>query len=142
MPWIELLSVGVDSIDTQHKKWFEMADRLFSAVRNRKAGEFITQMLVFLEDYTKKHFSDEEEYMRRIGYPEYDVQKSMHNSFIRELSELKKRICLTTCEQTQIMEAHELILNWLTNHIVKQDAKIGEYVSKSTQYQRCLSSVV
>ena len=78
MPWSQVLAVGVDLIDEQHKKIFEMADQLFEAGRNRKAGEYIAKMFEFLEEYTKKHFRDEEEYMLSIQYPEYSAQKKMH----------------------------------------------------------------
>ena len=128
MPWSQVLAVGVDLIDEQHKKIFEMADQLFEAGRNRKAGEYIAKMFEFLEDYTKKHFRDEEEYMLSIQYPEYSAQKKMHDAFIRELGVLRKKYDESGSNIAVIMEANQMVLNWLTNHIAKQDKKIGEYV--------------
>jgi hemerythrin len=129
MPWNPNLSVGVDLIDEQHKKWFEMADQLFDAGRNRKAGEYIAQMFRFLEDYTKKHFGDEEKYMKSIQYPEYDVQKMMHEDFIRELGTLKKQYDQSGGNISVILDANQMVLNWLTNHISRQDKKIGDFVN-------------
>ncbi len=128
MPWNPSLAVGVDMIDEQHKKWFEMADHLFEAGRNRKAGEFIVQMFLFLEDYTKKHFSDEERYMQSVKYPEYEAQKAMHADFIKRLTALKAEFDTSGGNIAVIMDANQMVLNWLTNHISKQDRKIGDYV--------------
>ncbi|WP_242990313.1 bacteriohemerythrin [Acetobacterium bakii] len=55
--WTPDLSVGVEKIDLQHKMLFEKADQLFSAGKNGKSKDFIAQMLDFLGDYTKQHFS-------------------------------------------------------------------------------------
>jgi len=129
MPWNPSLSVGVDHIDDQHKKLFEMADQLFEAGRNRKAGEYIDHMFKFLEDYTKKHFGDEERFMQSIKYPEYEIQKKMHADFIRELADLKSEYKQSGGNIMVIMDANRMVLDWLSNHIGKQDRKIGEFVN-------------
>jgi hemerythrin len=129
MPWNQNLAVGVPLLDEQHKKWFEMADQLFEAGRNRKAGEYIGQMFKFLEDYTKKHFKDEEQYMLSIKYPEYDTQKKMHDDFIRQLDTLKKDYLESGSNIAVIMDANQMVLNWLSSHIARQDKKIGEFVA-------------
>lgn len=105
-----------------------MADQLFEAGRNRQAGEYILQMFKFLEDYTKKHFGDEEKYMLSIKYPEYETQKNMHSSFIEEMKKLKLSYDQSGGNITVILNANQMVLNWLTNHISKQDKKIGDYV--------------
>ena len=65
--WTPKLSVGVDRIDEQHKIWFEKADELFEAGKQKRAKEYIVTMFDFLDDYTKQHFRDEEAYMEEIG---------------------------------------------------------------------------
>ncbi len=127
MPWNPNLAVGVELIDEQHKKWFKMADQLFEAGRNRRAGEYIVQMFHFLEDYTKKHFGDEEKYMQSIRYPEYEAQKAMHAAFIKELAALKSNFDQSGGNITVILDANQMVLSWLTNHISKQDRKIGDF---------------
>ena len=82
--WTPDLSVGVENIDEQHKIWFEKANELFEAGKQQRAKEYINTMIDFLDEYTKKHFSDEESYMEEIGYPELDAQKKAHASFIND----------------------------------------------------------
>lgn len=50
--------------------------------RNNKAKEFISELLDFLDKYTREHFHDEEVYMKSINYPEYQTQLKMHTEFI------------------------------------------------------------
>lgn len=127
MAWSESLSVGVPLIDEQHKTWFEKADLLFEAGRNARAREFIAELLEFLDAYTKKHFADEERYMQSIDYPGYPLQKKAHTEFIAQLARLKEEYKASGGNLLVIMNANQMVLNWLTNHISTMDRKIGEY---------------
>ena len=126
--WTQDLSVGIGLIDDQHKIWFQKANQLFDAGKNGKAKEFIAQMLDFLDEYTKKHFHDEEQYMLSIHYPEYDLQKKLHTAFISELAKLKQSYQESGGNIVVIINANQMVINWLTNHISTQDKKIGQFV--------------
>lgn len=126
--WTPDLSVGVKNIDEQHKIWFEKANELFEAGKQQRAKEYINIMIDFLDEYTKKHFSDEESYMEEIGYPELDAQKKAHASFINDLAKLKKDYNDGGGNLLVILNANKMVINWLTNHIRHMDKKIGDYV--------------
>jgi hemerythrin len=128
--WNKNYEVGVDLIDSQHKKWFEKADQLFEAGKSGKSKEYIIQMFDFLDDYTKTHFKDEEKYMTSINYPELASQKQMHEVFISKLAELRKDYETAGANLTVILGANQFILDWLTKHISNADKKIGEYTKK------------
>lgn len=128
MGWTPALSVGVEMIDEQHKTWFDKAEKLFEAGRNRQAKEFIGELLEFLDSYTKKHFADEEEYMLSINYPGYEAQKKAHDSFIEKLAQLKEEYNSSGGNLLVIINANKMVIDWLTNHISIMDRKIGEFV--------------
>jgi hemerythrin len=125
--WTPNLSVGVDHIDAQHKIWFEKADDLFEAGKNRKSKEVIGEMLGFLDDYTKQHFRDEEKYMEKIGYPDLDKQKAAHQHFIEQLAKLKEEYQSSGGSLNVIINANQMILTWLMQHISNMDKQIGVY---------------
>jgi hemerythrin-like metal-binding domain len=127
MLWTENLSVGVEAIDEQHKKLFEMTEQLFEAGKKNMAMGFIVELLDFLDDYTKKHFSDEEAYMLKIGYPEYQYQKKAHDEFIHQIKILKKDYESSGGNIVLIINANQILLDWLLKHISKDDKKIGEF---------------
>jgi hemerythrin len=125
--WTPDLSVGVENIDEQHKIWFQKANELFEAGKQQKAKEYMNTMIDFLDEYTKKHFKDEEAYMNKIRYPEIDAQKRAHASFINDLAKLKKDFNEAGGNILVILNANKMVINWLTNHIRNMDKKIGEY---------------
>lgn len=127
MPWTSSLSVGVKLLDDQHKMWFEKAEALFDAGKNRKEKEQIGEMLSFLDAYTKKHFADEEQYMLQIKYPGYNEQKKAHTEFIAQLAKLRSDYDKSGGSLPVILNANNMIINWLTNHIARMDKKIGEF---------------
>ncbi len=126
--WTPVLSVGVENIDEQHKIWFNKADELFEAGKQKKAKEYINTMIDFLDEYTKMHFRDEEAYMAQIRYPEIDAQKKAHASFINDLAKLKSDYNEGGGNILVILNANKMVINWLTNHIKSMDKKIGDYV--------------
>ncbi|MGI6577396.1 MAG: bacteriohemerythrin [Eubacteriales bacterium] len=125
--WTPNLSVGVEYIDSQHKIWFEKANDLFEAGKNRKSKEVIGEMLDFLDDYTKQHFKDEEAYMEKISYPDIEKQRAAHKIFVEELAKLKQEYQRSGGNLTVIINANQMILNWLTQHISTMDKQIGAY---------------
>ncbi|BAK97801.1 hemerythrin family protein [Oscillibacter valericigenes Sjm18-20] len=127
MPWTPNLSVGVKMIDDQHKMWFEKAEKLFDAGKNHQAKEYIGELLAFLDDYTKKHFADEERYMLSIHYPEYEAQKKAHTAFIAELAKLRNDFDTSGGSLLVILDANQMVVDWLTKHISNMDKKIGEF---------------
>ncbi|MEA4891204.1 MAG: bacteriohemerythrin [Peptococcaceae bacterium] len=133
MPWTSDLSVGVAMIDEQHRTWFEKAEKLFEAGKNQHAKEYIGELLDFLEDYTKKHFADEEKYMLSIQYPGYQEQKKAHTAFIAQLAKLRSDYMASGGNILVILNANQLVVDWLTKHISTMDKKIGQYAKARRQ---------
>lgn len=127
MPWTPNLSVGVNSIDDQHKILFEKAEKLFEAGQKNQAKEYVGELLKFLDDYTKKHFADEEKYMLSINYPGYNEQKKAHTTFIEQLANLSRDYETSGGNLLVLLNANQMVVDWLTKHISGMDKKIGEF---------------
>jgi hemerythrin len=83
----------------------------------------IKKILARLEDYTKEHFSDEEEYMESIKYDGIDAQKRAHAAFINKLDTLDfEKIKQKPQENMEALI--EFLMQWLINHIMYTDKKI------------------
>ena len=131
MPWSPSLSVGIELLDNQHQEWIERAEKLFDAGKKNQAREYIGEMLGFLEAYTKKHFRDEEKYMREIRYPEYEEQRKAHAAFVERLAKLKADYKESGGNISVIVKANRIVVDWLINHITRMDKKIGEFVREN-----------
>ena len=64
MKWKDEYSVGIDVIDEQHKKLFEISEVLANAIEINE----IKDILLFLENYMEFHFNTEEALMKKYGY--------------------------------------------------------------------------
>ena len=119
---------GIELIDDEHKKLFDIIretnDIIHAQFLHDKYDE-IMRILHELQEYTERHFKDEEDYMERIGYKRIEVQKRAHEAFVDKI----KKIDLREIDDNQEEYLEELIdylLKWLSNHILKMDKKIPQ----------------
>ena len=124
----EEYKTGIDSIDEQHKKLFDIADRTYYLLKDEFSidkYDKIVQLIKELKDYTAYHFKCEEDYMESINYKRMFTQKIEHESFIKKLDEID----LNKIDENQdeyIIEILEFLSNWLINHICGNDKLIGK----------------
>lgn len=118
--------LGVDTIDEQHQKLFEIAEQVYQTLKNEFTPDKydnIIHILKELKEYTKTHFKDEEDYMKEIGYKKFFSQKIDHDDFINKL----ENIDLDAIDENQdeyLMNLLEFLNNWLVSHIVEKDLDI------------------
>jgi hemerythrin len=91
------------------------------------------RLLAELRDYTELHFSEEEALMERIHYPELPSQKRAHAAFVDRLVniDLDEMEDLDDNQQVYLLDLIQFLLNWLANHILACDKKIGEYMREN-----------
>ena len=74
--WDDSLSVGVATIDEQHKMLLKHLGELSEAVGLKRGSTEIVGTLDFLVDYTQLHFATEEKHMSENDYAEYEQHKA------------------------------------------------------------------
>ncbi len=124
--WQESYRVGHEEIDKQHKRLFELADALHSAMTAGKGKDTIGQVLANLVSYTRSHFATEEGLMRRHSYPEYSAHKAQHDALTHQVLELQKQF--QAGNATITLETMKFLKNWLTGHIGLTDTKIAAFL--------------
>jgi len=128
--WQDELSVGIDPIDEQHKKWIDYFNTTVETIASQQSREQISKTLGFLMDYTEIHFTTEEEYMQENKYPGFPEHKAKHDSLRSTLSSLVRDFQEEGATQN-LAEAIETFLgNWLINHIREVDKKFGAYIAE------------
>lgn len=124
--WKDDYSVGIDSIDQQHKKLLNLINQLQTAVDYSTGDEFEREALDELVDYTKTHFTYEEGLMRDNDYPDYEPHKAQHEKMFKKVGEV-----LAEYEQDQdtaMANAAEYLKDWLINHINGTDKEYSSYL--------------
>ena len=84
--WDEKYSVKVRELDNQHKKLFDIINKLDSHMRQGKGKEILGSVLKDMVDYTKVHFAAEERILRDSGYPDYAQHKAIHEKVTEKVS--------------------------------------------------------
>jgi len=125
--WSEELSVGIDSIDQQHKILIGLINDLNTAMAKGEANETIGDILLRLSEYTVHHFSYEEELFEQYDYPNSAKHKCHHCELIDQISALKERF-ETELSGSVALEIMQFLKNWLTNHIMKTDKAYSEFL--------------
>lgn len=126
--WSSDYKVGIDFIDKQHEKIFEIAARAEALLKNDfYTDKFnkIMEIIHELEEYTIFHFKSEEEYMMSIGYKKYFSQKIEHDEFIKKIDDIEHKE-IDENQDKFIIGILEFIIVWLTEHILEKDILIGE----------------
>lgn len=119
---------GISVIDKEHRELF----RIIGDVQQLISDEYmvdkydeIIHLIEELKDYTKFHFEDEEEYMKNINYPGLEAQKRAHDAFVGRLEELDLSQ-IDENQQETLEELMRFLTEWLINHILNSDKKIGQ----------------
>jgi hemerythrin len=128
--WDDGLSVGVDAIDDQHKKWIEHYNSVVEAIESRRGPAPVTQTLGFLIDYTDVHFTTEEGFMAQAGYPWLDAHKAKHEELRGTVANLVSDF-EEEGETRALEDAVETFLgSWLITHIHDTDQLFGTFVKE------------
>lgn len=124
--WQDKYAIGLEKIDNQHKKLFEIAGRIYDLVRiSDRVDKYdqILEVLQELKDYTVFHFEEEEAYMLQTNYPKFISHRMLHKEFVAKVNSVN--ITSLDDHQTEyLLEMLEFVLDWLQNHILKVDAEI------------------
>jgi hemerythrin len=129
--WDDSYSVGYAEIDNQHKRWFQLAHELHSAVVTGKGKEVLRQTLASLVTYTKGHLAMEERLMLTHGYPDYQEHKDQHESVLRKLLALQQDF--ETGRATVAMDFLKFLKAWLAQHINVLDHRVGAYLRQKAR---------
>lgn len=117
---------GIKAIDQEHKKLFELAQETYDLLHDDflpdKTDELV-RLISELINYTRTHFSHEEDYQRSIHYDKLEEHIALHRKFEDKLSEFDLDSLENDCShQDEIVE--ELLgflANWLVTHIMQVD---------------------
>ena len=130
MTWNDNLKIGVPAIDTQHKMLCDAIDSFLDACKSGKGRQEIVNTISFLEQYTIRHFHDEEIVQKQSGYPKFEEHKAIHEAFIKKVQELKEEIVRDGVSIVTVGKINSVVVDWLLNHIKKEDQELGRYINK------------
>ncbi|MBE9526084.1 MAG: bacteriohemerythrin [Proteobacteria bacterium] len=123
--WNDGLSVGIDSIDNDHKNLLSLFNELSNAILSNHTSDVIENIFIRLEEYVVIHFTREEALMKQCHYPDLENHIKLHQAFVNKVPELKHK--LLTADSIKVAQEVNLFLyNWLMNHIIGEDLNFAQ----------------
>lgn len=124
--WTGDLSVGIDSIDDDHKKLLTLINNLQTAVYYPTGEAFERQALQELVDYTKYHFEREEKLMLDNDYADYEPHKRQHEAMIAKVNGFMD--AYEKDRDSTVEEITVFLKDWLLKHIAGTDQLYSEHL--------------
>ena len=125
--WDDRLSVGVKSIDDQHKELVRMVNKLSDAMAQSKGPEALGQIFDGLVRYTVTHFAHEEKLMADHAYPGALGHKKQHTDLKAQAVALQNKAKGGGTVVT--METLHFLRDWLLHHIKGDDKTFGTFLN-------------
>ncbi|MDR2371354.1 MAG: hemerythrin family protein [Treponema sp.] len=126
--WSADLETGNSTIDGQHRELIDALNGLMEAIEKGKGSDALSDSLNFLNDYTIKHFFDEEALQKKYRYPDFESHKKLHDGFKTVIHDLKVREIWNGKSDELADEVHKKIGNWLVTHIKGEDVKVAAHI--------------
>ncbi|KJR41421.1 methyl-accepting chemotaxis sensory transducer [Candidatus Magnetoovum chiemensis] len=129
MTWKDEYSVGVRKFDEEHKQLILLINKLHAAMKAQVGDHVVSEILTGLIDYTRDHFSGEEEVLNLNNYPE--PQKTahflQHHKLVKQVYDLNENLKLGKGGVTiQVLNS---LKKWLNDHIIGIDKQYGPFLN-------------
>ncbi len=124
--WSDSLSVGIDSLDAQHKKLIELINELNANINSRSTKEALGKILNELIEYTGQHFQSEEKLFARHDYPEQATHEEAHSKLIEQILQFQEQY--NRGEKDISPELMDFLRDWLLIHLKKTDMQYSSYL--------------
>lgn len=128
MEWTKALSVGHSKIDLQHKELIDNIEKIKELDPNNINPKEIDKLLNFIKDYTRKHFSEEEELLKKWNYPDLERHHTLHETFKKEINDSIINLRAKNYSKIYMSSIKIKLGSWLVSHIMNEDKKYMKYI--------------
>ncbi|MCK5679472.1 bacteriohemerythrin [bacterium] len=125
--WLDSYSIHNPNIDAEHQIFIKLINKLISAHNNGLDDNYCGRLSLEIQKYAEFHFVSEENFMIDIGYPLLDEHHEQHVLILEKFNVEMNYIELG---QRSYAEFITFLVDWLTEHTLMQDKKIGNFVKK------------
>lgn len=129
--WTPELATGNGIIDSEHKQLIQAINELMEACAQGKGRDTLDKTCKFLQEYTAKHFSHEEELQQQSHYPDFTNHKRYHEEFKRVVAELSQQLQKDGPTVALVAKVNTSIGVWLINHIKREDVKVAAHIREA-----------
>ena len=120
--WKPEFSVGVASVDYEHRELITMINDLHEMMQERATHDQVVEILGEVYAQVSAHFALEEKIMRDAQYPDLPSHKADHESLLDELLDIIDGVEKDGSYEEQKLS--EGMQRWFAEHFKTHDAKL------------------
>ena len=128
LTWSNESSVGIQTIDNEHRELMDAINELCDAVSHGHEREHTGRLLHRLIECARDHFTSEEAMLSATHYPELAEHSRQHQSLLEEVEELAGRFV----QDGLVLSGHSLTFlhYWFKDHLVNDDRLYSAWLKK------------
>ncbi len=130
--WCDDFSVNVEEIDIQHQKLLELVNHLHSSVEACIEKKELKDLLIELVEFTRMHFSTEDQLMKKYDYPKYKKHHKEHKYLLEHMDRLISAV--SSGKKPHFYSDYDVSSDWALNHISKHDSDLGAFLNSKKVY--------
>lgn len=123
LKWSSAFSVGIVSIDKEHKNIVDLTNRLTLAIVNGELNQVMSQLFDELLDYTLQHFSHEEILFEKHNYPDKEAHTQLHKYIVDKVKSLGSQSQFVHPESLS-----EFLKMWIKHHFGVIDQQYSQFL--------------
>ena len=137
LKWDSSMSVGNETIDSQHKNLLNQINRLVEILSSLDVDmASLRESNHFLYTYINEHFTFEEQYMKKNGFPGLGKHRKVHQGFVKFYQDFQKELrdkmasgSFSSVDIRELLKKIEKYLSqWLVRHIKDMDQEYARYI--------------
>lgn len=119
--------VNVMQIDVQHRMLLKLIDNIHDCVEARVDKIVLKGLLDELAEFTRMHFSSEEQLMKEHGFPGLIEHHKEHRALLQQLNELVMKV--SNGKFPTFYSDYDISNDWALIHIADQDNTLGKFLN-------------
>lgn len=130
--WDEKYTVGIPSLDAQHKDFFNTANHIVDLASNPETDrDTLLSAVKELEQHGAEHLATEEKYFDEFLYPEAASHKREHQVYVEKIDNFIKELSNPDADtKLWAEEIASYAMYWLSNHILIVDKNYTPFMKE------------
>lgn len=124
--WKAEYLVGVEEIDSDHKKLVDLINRVVTAASTNLGDEFVGANIDEMVAYAKYHLSREEGLMDEYEFPDREAHKAQHRRFTEAVARFEEQYAHDL--KVKNLQMFDFLRTWLLGHISHTDKELGAFI--------------
>ena len=124
--WKPEFNLGIPIIDEHHRGIVTIINSLYFGMQNKYEKDILSPIIEMMHDYTRIHFQIEEDFLKKIDFPNAKKHHDLHLELTSSLRKLGRESVMGK-DSLQFLT---FLKQWWINHICSEDLHYKEHFFK------------